>query len=382
MKNPGRGSTAERPDGRRVEEIVRNWFSKAGWQLSVPKRRTGAPSGDMVVRLGDTSYVVETKSTSEGRSDRLIPLWSQAYLQAVRAARDPRSVLVVVAAPRISPRVARQVLEFAEEHAPHAAAGVVDYGGLRMFRGELMDSLNAEPPGQRRTSPVFAGRHANLFSDLNQWMLKVLLAPELPESMLAAPRGRYPNASQLAAAAGVSVMSASRLVRQLRHEGYLHETTPHLQLVRRDELLRRWRNTAVRRPRELQLRWLVRGNQSGELKRLAQVGDACLALFSAADALGFGFVSGVPPYLYVRHLDPEMVAGWKNVIPAQPNETPDVVVREAPFPQSVFRGAVSAGGMQVCDILQVWLDVAAHPTRGEEQADQIRHKVLAPVIGG
>jgi len=58
------------------------------------------------------------------------------------------------------------------------------------------------------------------FFDLNQWILKILLSKEIPESMLFAPRGRYGNASQLAAAARVSVMSAFRFVRQLSEEGF------------------------------------------------------------------------------------------------------------------------------------------------------------------
>lgn len=77
------------------------------------------------------------------------------------------------------------------------------------------------------------------FSDLNPWMLKVLLAPELPEALLSAPRGQYRNASQLARAANVSVMSAFRFVRQLQREGYLHESAPNLNLVRREDLLSR-----------------------------------------------------------------------------------------------------------------------------------------------
>lgn len=382
MKSPGGNSAVEHSDGRRAVAIVRSWLSQAGWRISSPKPSASAATADLEVRSGQTRYVVEVKSSSEGRSDRLIPLWSQAYLQALRVGGDPRAVLAVVAAPRISPRVARQVLEFAAEHAPLAAAGVVDHAGLRMFRGERLDALDAEPPGRGKTVPVFAGSHANLFSDLNQWMLKVLLAPELPEALLSAPRGWYANATQLAAAAKVSVMSASRLVRQLRHEGYLHESKPHLELVRRGDLFRGWRSAAARRPRELPLRWLVRGDPGAELKRLSKVDNACLALFSAADALGVGFVSGVPPCLYLRHRNLETTPEWKNVVPARPHEPPDVIIREPPFPESVFRGAVIADGTRVCDILQVWLDVAAHPTRGDEQAGHIRRTVLAPLLGG
>jgi len=31
----------------------------------------------------------------------------------------------------------------------------------------------------------------------------------------------------------------------------------------------------------------------------------------------------------------------------------------------------------VCDVLQVWLDVSAHPARGSAQAEEIRRRVLA-----
>ena len=104
------------------------------------------------------------------------------------------------------------MLAFAEEYAPEVAAGVVDLEGFRLFRGKGLEELNAEPArAARRVAGPPIGQA--LFSDLNQWMLKVLLAPELPDTLLSAPRGRYRNASQLAAAANVSVMSAFRFVR-------------------------------------------------------------------------------------------------------------------------------------------------------------------------
>jgi hypothetical protein len=34
----------------------------------------------------------------------------------------------------------------------------------------------------------------------------------------------------------------------------------------------------------------------------------------------------------------------------------------------------------VADILQVWLDVGSHPARGAAQAEQIRRRVLAPIL--
>lgn len=373
----------ERNIGLRAERLIGEMLREAGWKVRQPQARAsgGDRGADLVASKAGTSYVLQVKATSEGRRDRLIPVWSQAYLQAARAAGGSRSPLAVVVAPRISPRVADQVLSFAAQYAPGAAAGVVDFVGLRMFQGKGLEALNSDRPGRRRSPQPFAGRHANLFSDLNQWMLKVLLAPELPESMLTAPRGRYQNATQLAAAAGVSLMSASRLVRQLQHDGYLHESKPHLELVRREELFRSWRNAAARSPRELPLRLLLRGDAVQQAKRVTEDGEACLALFAAADALGLGFVKGVPPYLYVRRLAPGTLPDWNGMVPARPGETPDLRVREAPATQSVFRGAVDVAGARVCDVVQVWLDVASHPSRGSEQAELIERNILGRVIG-
>jgi hypothetical protein len=43
---------------------------------------------------------------------------------------------------------------------------------------------------------------------------------------------------------------------------------------------------------------------------------------------------------------------------------------------------VMVDGDAVSDILQVWLDVSVHPSRGREQADLIRRRVLDKVIRG
>jgi hypothetical protein len=325
-------------------------------------------------------YAVGLKVASEGRSDRLVPLLAQAVLETRREAGAKARPLAVVAAPRIPQRAARQVLRFAAEFAADAAVGVIDFEGFRAFRGPKLEALNADA-AVRRTAPRSAATSGQLFSDLNQWMLKVLLAPELPERLLSAPRGRYRNASELARAASVSAMSAFRFVRQLQHEAYLDESASHLSLVRREDLFDRWQGLSTRSAREAPMRFVLPGNAQTQLRKaLNGGGTACLALFAAADALRLGFVSGVSPYVYVDRLRPSLLADWKGLRACAPAEAPDVIVREAPAPQSVFRGAVNADGVAACDVLQVWVDVAAHPSRGREQADLIRRRVLRQVI--
>jgi hypothetical protein len=371
--------------GQQAEAILAKLFEDAGWSVRVGDR-IGASEVDLIVHSQGVVYAVEVKAAAEGRSDRLIPLWSQACLQAARAANSKYRPLAVVAAPSISPKVARHVLDFAKEYAPDVAAGVIDFAGLSRFRGPHLEGLEAEgdyPLSMRRSAGLPApSESANLFSDLNQWMLKVLLAPELPQHLLSAPRERYRNASELARAAKVSVVSANRFVRQLQRDGYLHESAPHLALVRREDVFRSWQALAMRPVKEVPMRFLLGGSKEMELKRVLRSSLSCLALFAAAEALHFGFVHGVPPYVYVKRLGAPSIAGLKNVVPAEPWEMPDVILRQAPAPHSVFHGSVKVDDMPVSDVLQVWLDVSSHPSRGQEQADLIRRRILNPLIKG
>jgi len=381
MKNPDKlmkSPATER--GQRAEGLLAEIFEKAGWRVErQPKRQRSEL--DMIVRRSDgVVYAVEVKAAVEGRADRLLPLFSQTVLQALHGAGQKAAPLAVVAAPKISQGAAKQILEFAERYAPDAAAGVIDFEGLRLFRGPHLEGLNAEAPRKSSIASKSPRVSGHLFSDLNQWMLKVLLASEIPENLLSAPRGQYRNASQLARAANVSVMSAFRFLQHLQDEGFLSESGSYLNLVRRDELFSRWRASTVRSVKEVPMRFLLKGEPRAQLRRMLNSGRACLALFAAAEALKLGFVEGVSRYVYVERIGPASLSAWKNLRPCESGERPDLILRQAPAPQSVFRGLVRPDAMASCDVLQVWVDVSSHPSRGREQADLIRKRVLGKVI--
>ena len=382
MKNPEKPEkSAAKERGQRAESLLAEIFENAGWR--VEREPNGRRSGcDMIVRRPGVVYAVEVKAGVEGRGDRLVPLFAQAMLQSVRAARRKEAPLAVVAAPRINQHAADQVLKFAEHYAPDAAAGVIDFEGLRLFRGPHLEALNAEAPHMSSKASRAPRVSGHLFSDLNQWMLKVLLAPEIPEALLSAPRGQYRNASQLSRAANVSVMSAFRFVQQLQDEGYISESGPYLNVVRREDLFRRWQAAALRSVKEVPMKYVLKGDPCAQLRKIVSSSRACLALFAAADALKLGFVEGVPPYVYVERIPPSNLSGWKNLRQCKLGELPDLILRQAPAPQSVFRGLVRPNGMAASDVLQVWVDVASHPSRGREQADLIRKRLLDRVIGG
>jgi hypothetical protein len=106
----------------------------------------------------------------------------------------------------------------------------------------------------------------------------------------------------------------------------------------------------------------------------------CLGLFAAAEALGLGFVHGVPPVLYVERIEPELIQQLG--ISKERAEQPDLYLRIPAHKESIFRAAVDQKGVPVSDALQAWLDVSNHPSRGKEQADRIREQILSPLLSG
>ena len=377
------------PRTHQTEDLVKHWLVKNGWGFDPAP--PGPHRGDLAATNGKERFMVEIKTLSEGRPDRVIPLLSQAILQAqsYTARDDLAKPMAVVYVERASLSLYKNVLDFAERYAPDVAVGVLSGEGLGILKRGGSDSLVIDDrdeflqQSRARHDRTTATQSYNLFSDLNQWMLKILLAPEIPDDLLNAPRSRYRSGAELAAAAKVSEMSTSRFLQQLRHDRFLDESSGYMALVRREELFVHWRSAARRRPPEAPMRFLFRSAVQDQIAKLvsAQHGEACVGLFAAADALRLGHVSGVPPYVYVPRL-PNIGSkdgGW-DMVKAFPDGTPDFILRQAPSPQSTFRGALHRDGSVFADVLQIWLDVSNHPARGQEQADLIYRKILQPLI--
>lgn len=383
-----------------IEHQLAAAFRDAGWSVE-RQPRLGRSRPDLLVRRGNLAYVVELKSAPEARRDRVIPLLAQAILQAQAMARENSDAvpLAVIGSERVPEALADGIRRFVNEYAPGVAAGVMDLEGFRAFFGAGLEALNAP----RRRAPAVLSLKAevrpNLFSDLNQWMLKVLLAPHIPEHLLSARRSQYSNGSELARAAGVSVMSASRLLRLLAAEGFLDESGGPLRLVRIKALMQRWRAAYLRPVREWPMRWVLRGDPRKQLERAfdsysflqsdasgGQQGEkrsappqVCLGLFAAADALGLGFVQGVRPHLYLDQIKSDHLRRL-GVMRVEAGHPVDVYLRVPAAPNSVFRGAVFRDGIPVSDVLQVWADVSGHPSRGQAQAAEIERSALGSLF--
>ena len=381
---------------RDYELLVAEVLRRAGLDVE-PSAGPGDAGIDIRARLGEKNYIFEIKSSSEGRKDRAIPLIAQAILEVQSAAaKIPGAIPVaVLAGERMSESLAAQIVEFGLRNAPNVAVGVVDAEGLSHFSGFGLDALNAKASlPHSLDSPEKNAPSVNLFSDLNQWMLKVLLSEGISDALLSAPRGPFENASQLAAAAEVSVMSAFRFARQLSEEGFL-EQNRSLRPVRIEDLLDRWQ-AARRRAREFPLRWILSEknkslpaalkafNQHKNLQRKSVrkrqshrvLSRMCLGLYAAAEELGLKFVHGARAHFYLERFDHDLLHEI-GLSAENAEHQPDVFVRIPESPEAVFRGAVERDGVAVADILQIWLDVSAHPARGKAQASEIRREIMS-----
>jgi hypothetical protein len=170
-------------DSRRApfEALVADVFRKNGWHV-VREPKLQNRHADLLVSRGGKHYIVEVKAAAEGRRDRLIPLLAQAILQAQAAASEyqPHAApLAIVAANRIPQQIWEESCRFAAEYSPNVAIGLVDLEGFRAFSEPDLEALNAHrAEAPRQVSAAALQRSAQLFSDLNQWMIKILLAPE------------------------------------------------------------------------------------------------------------------------------------------------------------------------------------------------------------
>src|SRR5580693_455698 len=345
---------------------------------------------DVLAQRGNLKYAIELKRAPESRRDRVVPLLAEAILQAqAYAQKIPQARgLAIIASPHLSSAVVEQALEFHHNYAPDVAVGFFDDRGFRVFRAPGLESLNSPPPEiDQRRGPIPESQSHSLFSDLGQWMLKVIVAQQIEPRFLNAPRRKIRNASELAMSAGVSQVSASRLVRQLEAEGFLDKYADQLELVRVQDLLEEWQAAERRAFKEIPCRWVIPGHgpkqfesalrdyqdhyfrqDSSDVSGNGNSPRVCLGLFAAAEALGLGFVHGVPPVLYVEGIEPELIQQLG--ISKERAEQPELYLRIPAHKESIFRAAVDQKGVPVSDALQVWLDVSNHPSRGKEQADR------------
>lgn len=313
-----------------------------------------------------------------------------AALKARGNAGDSKAEpLAVVWAPSISDRMEGILDTFVSQNAKGLSWGLIDDDG-RFLLSTRLDRQRRPASRMRRTKRVASS--GDLFSDLNQWLLKVLLAERLPTELAnQSARGPFVHATRLAERANVSLPVVTRLLTLLAKDGFAEEGARPLALLRVPELLERWRNAVARSARrEFSVRL---ANSTNNVTRwMLEQGDPDLriafGLFGAAEQMGLKYATGVPQILYLDHrrrdIDEEylQVLGLLAVSAKEPSDFRIWVPR---FPESVFRGGIRVREddrdklvHRYTDVIQTWSDLTHFPARGLETAELVWAELIEP----
>lgn len=357
------------------------FLKRAGWK---PRANAWASKSGRQYRV--------LEEVAPGAWDRSVAAFlAKAILQAQAGASPDVEAVAALKVKRASPLTDGRLAKFVDAVAPKQSWILLDAEG-RVFphvasAPELSDAA-AKQVVQSSKAPVPI-RQQSLFTDLNQWMLKVLLAPHLPEKVLTAPRGRPPrNASTLAEVANVSLPAATRFLHALDADGQLDTRFGDVRVARPLELLPQWRDrmghparrevaaTSVRGPFNLDI---IAGISREYARARGEPPPLVLGLHSACAALELGHVAGAVPVVWTPSLDAARLEEL-GLIAVQGEQRADVVLRVPRYPESLFRGVVSPQGAPVTDVIQCWLDTSHYRIRGQEQADFLWRHVLKPAF--
>lgn len=399
-----RGDSQHRRLRERALQHLASAFEAVGWSVSSSRKESPA---DLLCRRGNEVYAVDVKAVA-GRARRpmLQAFLADAILRSRVLAREVEAKpLAILVASSVSDHIVAELEEYVSRFGGKTAWGILDDRGRLALHGPALSAVLPQQPvplPKGRSAPLRAVRRAahHPFTDLGQWMLKLLAAAEIPEAWLHAPRQPVRGVSDLATLAGVSFASASNFLAALRADGHVVQVEGALRLARVNELFEAWRvasagpveerlarfllptrNPAQRLREVLTARGQPKGKRAGGKPAIGSISLAgapgkrvCMALFSACGELEVGFVRGAPVHLYAEDLSNESLERLE-LHPVENRADAELAVRRPRFPESVFRACVEVKGAAVADIVQCWLDVSFHPARGAEQAAEIAKRL-------
>jgi len=371
---------------------------------------------DLVVLREGKRYAVEVKCSRK--------------MQLVFMHLLPRALLLLQAAKRIRgffPIVAIVVEELAKQdirrlavqmnfYAPDVGWLLVDKRGKVVFKDPEanepiilnqteVESQDAILPKDRRVwgydqpslfdeySMRAASHFRSLsFSDLEQWLLKVLLLSSdgSKSEYWGGPVGNIANAFQLSKLAEVSPPVANSLVNAMEFRGYLKRAgRKNLILLRPEAILEEWREKYRFSDNTIfPCRSIYPVSESdvffdevlGDIKKCnKQVGPLAITGHQGAARYGVRYSSAKSIHVYFWG-NKHGIASALNLVPGDTIGEADLILVEPKYRQSVFRARLERDEIPVCDVFQCYLDLFHLPDRGQEQANLIYEAIISRIL--
>jgi hypothetical protein len=338
----------------------------------------GAP--EFVIVSPPSKYAARLVAVTAPRVSDVLGRLAVAILErASWCVPDGLSPFVAVLTPAFGPKMVEAVRGFIDQHARDVSWMLVNpQGGHHLEMKRKTDLLVADRAAESPSQPQRPGnRRGALFSDLNRWMLKLLLLRDAPAPYEAPFRGEVANPTQLGRAAQVSVETAHQFVRAFADRDFLRVERGDLKLVRRKELL----EALLAEERQASPVWtharLADGGTFDLDRMLASRSADGIAIGGFEACRRYGLLHTAPgvPLLLLEGPPNALVAAW--VLDCCGPREAQIVFAEPRYRASVFRAVARVGGVRVVDLLQAALDVAPVPGRGFEQAEFVVAEILS-----
>ena len=353
-------------------DLVVEALRSAGLRAEQPSRERSA---DLTASHPQGVVVIEVKCMGAVRIDDLEGRLAVGVLQLQKRSTPNAAPMVCVVVNRLGRRALQAAKRFMARHAPELAWGLVDRAGGVHLEIPSFDLVFDKAPAAR----VRSGKRTNIhqFSDLNRWLLKVLLLGPDRSAHFGGPRllSKVRTPTELHRVASVSVEKAHRFVRTFEEAGFVRQTRRGLQVVDREVLLERWLGDERVRPTpHVAMKSVFEPLSPKEIGEQLSGRGYALGGYYASAALSMLHSRRSALYLHGRG---SLVAlrNELDLIECDWQEAQLVLVgpRNA---ESVTRAAAPHDGVIVVDEIQAALDVVNDPARGHEQASFVVERLL------
>jgi hypothetical protein len=401
---------------------------------------------DFVLSRGNKQYAVELKSSRQMHLS-FMHLFPRAILR-LQAVNRMASLLSIVAVlvDRLESRDIKRLEEYMNFYAPDMNWLLLDRQRRGVFKDqeknqyallieeqiewvksrfsddfhflEAQDFLlhkNAKGPGDPEYSKSSAGSSASSssylsssifssssslssskiklsFSDLDQWLIKVLLLSplDIAPQFWGGPKGYAENAFQLSKLAGVSQMPANLWAQAMESSGYLKRIgRKNMIPLRIEALIEEWIGRYRFSDNNIYpFRSMFRVSNYdafiGELfedirLNSEELGELGIAAHLACKLHEVKHSSAKSIHIYCRE-DIHNVARILKLVPSEEERKADLFLVEPKYPKSVFGAVLKKKEIPVCDILQCYLDLYYLPDRGREQAAIVYENFISRII--
>ncbi len=360
----------------RAIDVLRNHLP-GHWEPVPSATGSGHDRGiDLLLRREDDFGLIAVIVMTTVRVTDLLGRLALAVIQSKSMSRElPGNPVLVVAGPQIGRKTINEVELFISENLPDLEWGLIDVRGTVRLKARSLAMDVAKYTVLVRSDST--SRHSlRLFSDLNRWMLKILLLRQMPEARWGGPREKPNTPTDLHRIAGVSMETAHRFVRTMEDLDFIRRSKKGLKMVRVEAMVEAWMAAErLNPPRRIPVQWF--NSEEARLEHtFPAVGNKAVAVGGFEACRRHSILHTESPVLEI-HVDRNWrteIEDWE--VEMCESDEADLFLLESPYPQSVFKGCIRNDDLPIVDILQTALDVVHSPTRGMEQAEFIVDHVL------